>query len=217
MENNRTENGRCVICAAGPVARPDGLRDLLCPGDFVIAADGGLRLAEALGLKPDLIVADFDSSPRSLAEQTDAPITLLPVKKNDTDVMAAARIAFQKGFREALLLGATGGRLDHTMANLAVVLFLVKNGVRTVLADETNRLEMLLPGSYTVRPAAGFHLSLLPYAGNAEGVTVKNAEYELCGAKLTPDFPLGVSNEFLNLPVEISFESGILMRILSKD
>lgn len=136
LESQKAESRRCVICAAGPVVNPDSLRDLLHTGDFIIAADGGLKLIKDLGLKPDLIVADFDSAPRSLAEKTNVPITLLPVKKDDTDTMAAARIAVQKGFREVLLLGATGGRLDHTLSNLAVVLYLIKCGVRTVLADE---------------------------------------------------------------------------------
>lgn len=213
----KQKSNRCVICAAGPVENADNLRELIQDRDWVIAADGGLHLTERLEIKPNFIVADFDSASRSDADKTEAPVALLPVKKNDTDTMAAARIAVERGFREVLLLGATGGRLDHTLSNLAVMLYLIKCGVKTVLADEKNKLEMVLPGQYSIEPANGTHLSLLPYAGNVENITVKHVEYELNHAELTPDFPLGVSNEFVGVPVEISFESGILMIILSKD
>jgi thiamine pyrophosphokinase len=208
---------RCVICAAGPVSDIEKLRPLLRRDDWVMAADGGIRLANRLGLSIDHIIADFDSVEREEAKGTGAAISELPVKKNDTDTMAAARLGLQKGFRDFLILGGSGGRMDHTMANLAVMMFLIKNGARAVLADENNMVEMLLPGRRIVEPAENARLSLLPYAGQVSGLYVRNAEYELENATLTPDFPLGVSNEFKDRPVEISFTKGILMIFISKD
>lgn len=210
---------RCVICAAGPVGDAAPLRALLRPEDRVVAADGGLRLAERLGVRPVRLVADFDSLPE-MKEPAEFPVKRLPEQKDDTDTLAAARWGLGEGYRDFLLLGATGGRLDHTVANLAVLLFLLRAGARARLADEWTLAEMLLPGAYTAAPLPGAHLSLLPYAGAVRGLTVTNAAYPLQNADLTPDFPLGISNEFggpAGEPVGISFAKGILLAFLSHD
>lgn len=93
------EQRRCVICAAGPVGNAEALRPLLRPDDWVIAADGGVSLARRLGLTPSLLVADFDSSRRpdegltgENAGGVGVPVASLPVKKDDTDTMAAAAL-----------------------------------------------------------------------------------------------------------------------------
>lgn len=208
---------RCVICAAGPTARAEELRPLLRSDDWVIAADGGLALARSLGVTPSVLVADFDSADREDAESLSAAVVELPVHKDDTDTMAAARIALEKGCGEVLILGGTGGRLDHTMANLAVLLYLKRRGVRAVLADEHVRAEMLLPGRHRIEPAEGWKFSLFAYGGSVSGLFLKNAEYPLENAVLTPDFPLGISNEFGDKTVELRFEQGILLFFLSKD
>ncbi|MDD3692352.1 MAG: thiamine diphosphokinase [Oscillospiraceae bacterium] len=209
---------RCVICGAGPVNNAGALLPLLRPQDFIIAADKGLRLIERLKLNPDLIVADFDSLQRKRAMRYQVPVVELPVKKDDTDTMAAARLGLERGFKDFLLLGASGGRLDHTMANFAVMLFLLRHGAKAMLADEKNIVRMVLPGRVVIEPVENSNLSLLAYAGDVCGLSVRHAVYELENAVLTPDFPLGVSNSFKdNANVEITFRQGILIIIISKD
>jgi thiamine pyrophosphokinase len=143
---------RCVICSAGPVADAECLKPLLREDDFFIAADGGLRLAEKLGVNVGQIIADFDSLPEEQALKADTPVFALPVKKNDTDTMAAAREGIKRGYHEFLLLGASGGRLDHTMANFAVMLYLIRHNAKAMLADEQNLVEMILPGRTVIVP-----------------------------------------------------------------
>lgn len=216
MEKRQSEAGaRCVLLSAGPVADLEALRSLLRPDDVYLAADGGLRLAQALGVEPALLVADFDSLSEDAA--ADLPVRRFPTHKDVTDTMAAAQIGLEMGYREFLLLGATGGRLDHTMANVAVLLYLHNRGAHAVLADEHNRLELRGPGTFRVAEEPGCKLSLLPYAGDVTGITLHNAVYPLHEATLTPDDPLGVSNAFAGGDVEITFQSGILMIFLSKD
>ena len=207
---------RCVILAAGPVDEPDRLRPLLRADDWFIAADGGGRLAAALGVKPAVLVADFDSSaPPDTGGDTE--IVRLPMEKDWTDTQAAAMLALDRGYRDFLLLGCTGGRLDHTLANIAVLLYLLRRGADALMADERNFLRLYGPGRYRVERRAGYKLSLFPYGGEVEGITVKNVRYPLEKARLTPDNSLGVSNEFLENPAEISFDKGVLMVFLSKD
>lgn len=209
---------RCVICGAGPVNDAGVLRSLLRPQDFIIAADKGLELIERLKLNPDLIVADFDSLNKNSAMSYQVPIVELPVRKDDTDTMAAARLGLERGYKDFLLLGASGGRLDHTLGNFALMLFLLRHGAQAMLADEKNIVKMMLPGRVVIEPVENSNLSLLAYAGDVCGLNIFNAEYELENAVLTPDFPLGVSNCFKNSDnVEITFDNGVLIIIISKD
>ena len=105
---------RCVILSACPVS-PE-LKRLLRPEDFIIACDAGYRNCEPLGCKPNIIVGDFDTAPCPAQEDD---VIILPHVKDDTDTEYAAKLASEKGFDEALLLGVLGGRrLEHTLANL---------------------------------------------------------------------------------------------------
>jgi thiamine pyrophosphokinase len=217
-----------VILGAGPVRDAETLRLLLLPDDWLVAADGGVELAHRLGRTPTLIVADFDSS---IVQMTDSghlndsgrvtgaepEVIRLPTRKDQTDTMEAAQVALERGYTDFLLLGCIGGRFDHTMANLSVLLYLTDHGARAQMADEQNLLEIRFPSAFVVEPRKDRKLSLLPFAGDVSGITVKNAAYPLNNATLTSDFPLGISNEFLDSPVEISFKQGILLTILSKD
>lgn len=208
---------RCVILAAGPVENAEILRPLLRPDDWVIAADGGVHLAGRLGVRPDLIVADFDSAQPGERFPDDVPQIRMPVKKDLTDTMAAAIEGLRRGFRDFLLLGCTGGRLDHMQACISVMFYLLNRGSRAAMADGNNWLELYMPGCFMVEPRKSWKLSLLPYAGDVFGLTVKNAAYPLKNKTLVMEDPLGISNEFLEGPVEISFRKGILMVFLSKD
>ena len=133
---------RAVILSAVPVAA--ALGRYVQPGDFIVACDAGYRNAARLGLQPDLIVGDFDSAPQpKTAQET----IVLPHVKDDTDTQYAARWLLEQGYDEITLLGALGGaRLEHTLANLATGLYLAKNGVSVLLADERSELRFLTPG-----------------------------------------------------------------------
>ena len=116
-----------------------------------------------------------------------------------------------------LFRSASGGRLDHTFANFSVMLYLLKNGAKAVLADEQNTAQMFLPGTAYIEPVAGAFFSLLPFSGPVSGLTIRNASYEIRDYTLTPDSTLGVSNEFVGKTVEISFNQGILLIFISTD
>ena len=121
---------RCVIISACPVSA--SLASALRPGDTIIACDAGYRNCAPLHCRPDIIVGDFDTAPCPAQEGDDTII--LPHVKDDTDTEYAAKLASEKGFDEALLLGVLGGRrLEHTLANLCTGLGLEQRGVRATL------------------------------------------------------------------------------------
>ncbi len=205
---------RCVIVGASPFTDAALLKRHLDKDDYIIAADGGLRLLEAMGIAPHAVIGDFDSA--ACPKDTAVPIKLLPTHKDDTDVFAAAKEALSLGYREFLLLGCLGGRLDHTVSNLFLLRFLHENGARGVLVDECHEVHLLANGTHTVPLASGWYFSLLPYGGNAEGVSIDGAEYPLENAVLDTCFPLGVSNGFLENDVVITVKTGFLLLILAK-
>lgn len=155
---------RAVILSAVPVST--ALCRYVQPGDFVVACDAGYRNAERLDLRPDLIVGDFDSAPQP---KTEHETIVLPHVKDDTDTQYAAHWLLEHGYDEITLLGALGGaRLEHTLANLATGLYLAKNGVNVLLANERSELRYLVPGR-ELFAAQGLEVSLpFPDGGSAD-------------------------------------------------
>lgn len=209
-----TEEKRCVIFAAGPVEAPERLRELWTPrpDDFVIAADGGLRNAAILGVKPDAVMGDMDSLAES---EVPKGAKLFPVRKDDTDTMLAVKTGIEKGCKEFLFFGALGGRLDHAFANIQTLAFLLDQGCRGTLLDGRHLCTMVRNGSITLNSPFQ-HLSVFSYSDQCLGVSESGVSYTLSGAELTSSFPLGVSNH--QLPGEkavISVEEGTLLLILS--
>ena len=181
---------RCVIVGGAPIERAEELRAYLRADDYMVYCDCGLRHEKALGRAPDLIVGDFDSheDPHAAAETI-----VLPRVKDDTDSFFAAKEALHRGFRDFLLLGMTGARLDHTLGNLAVALMLEEAGARALIVDAYSEMEFVSDEADVSDAFAYF--SLLPYGGAAEGVTITGAKFPLAGARLAPSSSLGVSNE----------------------
>ena len=146
---------RAVILSAVPVST--ALCRYVQPGDFVVACDAGYRNAKRLDLRPDLIVGDFDSAPQP---KTEHETIVLPHVKDDTDTQYAAHWLLEHSYDEITLLGALGGaRLEHTLANLATGLYLAKNGVNVLLANERSELRYLVPDRGLIA-AQGLEVSL---------------------------------------------------------
>ena len=184
---------RCVIVGGAEIRRPEAVRSYLREDDFLVFCDCGLRHAEALGRAPDLIVGDFDSheNPQAAVETI-----VLPHEKDDTDSYSAAKEALRRGFRDFLLLGAVGARLDHTMGNLALALMLDEAGARVRLVDDYSEMEIV--SRETAEVSGRFpYFSLLNLDGSAGKVTVSGAKYPLRDAAIRCDSSLGVSNEVL--------------------
>lgn len=205
---------RCVIVGAAPFTDAAYLRSYLRADDHLIAADGGSRLIAAMGVRADCVIGDFDSSVRPDDGQA---CTVLPTRKDDTDVLAAVRAALSEGYREFLLLGCMGGRFDHTIANVFVLRFLAEHGAHSMLADERHEVTLLQAGDHMLPDNPGAYFSLLPYGGDAVGVTVRGASYDVENMTLDTVFPIGVSNAFVGKTVHITVEKGFLLLVLAKE
>ncbi len=177
--------------------------------DFVIAADGGLRHVEKIGMRPDLVIGDFDSL--GYVPQCDN-LVRLPIEKDMTDLAAAVDIGRARGYRRFVLLGGTGGRPDHTYANYQLLYDLAAHGEEGYLVGADFSATVIKSGtSLTFDQEFCGTLSVFAVGGKATGVTERGTKYTLEGATLTPENPLGVSNAFIGQKASVSVNEGALL------
>ena len=207
---------RCVVVSAGPVSDPFSLREYLLPDDYIVAADGGWQLALLLGVTPAVLVADFDSMGVP-GIPDDVKVVTLPTEKDVTDTAAAMEIGYEAGCREFLLLGCTGGRLDHQQAAMTSAAEYTRRGCDVTLVDPQNEICLLRPGSYVFPVRPGEKVSLFAFGGPVTGLFAVGLYYELEDFTLSPFDPLCVSNECVEEDACISFKEGILLVYFSRD
>ena len=183
--------------------------------DAIICADGGLLIADKLDLSPTHLIGDYDSMEMPEENQTD--IIKLPMEKDMTDTEAAVDMAVTLGFEHVTVLGGLGGRFDHTMGNLGVMAKYCEELPYLALIDGQNYVRMVGPGHYELPKNPYKYLGVISYGDFAEMVTLRGVKYPLEDHFLTHDTSLGVSNEITSDAAEISFRSGKLLIILSKD
>lgn len=207
---------RCVILSAAPTRDPMVLAGYLLSDDYIVAADGGWQLAMQMGVKPALLVADFDSlGVPAIAD--DVECVALPVEKDVTDTAEAMRLAYDKGYRSFLLVGCTGGRLDHQQAAFTVAADYARKGCDITLVDEQNEIHLLTPGSYVYPACPDEKISLFAFGGEVTGLFIDGLKYSVSDYTLSPYDPLCVSNEWIGEDACLSFKSGVLMLYFSKD
>ena len=197
---------KCVIFCAGEF---DSLALPIDPEDLILAADGGLRHTQTLGLTPDAVLGDFDSL-GFIPENAQ----VFPVEKDDTDALLAVREGLRQGCREFYLYGAMDGtRLDHTIANFQILEFLALRNARGYLIGKEQLATVVRNGSLEFPQEATGILSLFCLGADATGVTLQGLKYPLEQGVLTAGRPLGVSNHFIGEKSVISVENGNLLAI----
>jgi len=209
---------RTVIFANGEVTDPIAVRARLRSGDWLIAADGGLRHLQALGLAPHLLIGDMDSvdpSEREALEQQGTQLLVYPADKNETDLELALLHARAQGARDLLVIGAFGGRLDQTLANIALLAMPELRECSACLTDGRTDA-VLVRGTLRLQGRIGDQISLLPFGQEARGVRTTGLRYSLLGETLQAYRSRGVSNEMIAPATEIALESGLLVCIHSR-
>ncbi len=207
-----TDERPCVIFAAGEL---DAGFDVstYTRGAYIICADGGYDRAIWLGVRPDLFVGDMDSVK---SRPSGCEMVLSPAEKDDTDTMLAVKLAIERGYRSITILGALGGRLDHTLANLQTLVYCAKQGVKARLEGAPDSAFVMIDQTVTLAARQGF-VSVFSVSERCEGVTLQGLKYPLHNATVTNSFPVGVSNEFAGELGVISVEKGCLLVVLSRD
>lgn len=190
--------------------------------EYVIGVDKGLLFLYKHGIKPDYIVGDFDSAPKEVIdyykEDTNIPIREYNPVKDASDTENALRLCVGMRRRNIWILGATGARIDHLMANIQCLKIAREAGAEAVILDSHNRIR-LMDESFVLKreEAYGKYFSLFPLGGTVHDFNIKGASYPLSHHSLTPYDSLCVSNEFAEDEVEITFPFGDVILMETRD
>ena len=202
--------GRCVIVGGADIGNYSFIREQLCADDYVIFCDSGLKHLEQLQVKPSLIVGDFDSHENP---NLDVETIVLPCEKDDTDTVFAVKEAIKRGFDNFLLIGVVGARLDHTLGNVSILLYLDSLGKKGCIIDDYSEMEIVSDKPVSICDQYAF-FSLLNITGCAKGITITGAKYPLADAEISCEYQYGVSNEVLPGNVStVSVKDGRLLLI----
>ena len=213
---------RAILIGAGELesSMAELIKKGMSESDSVIALDGGLAFCAEHGIEPDRIVGDFDSLPaekKELLEKYPQQIIFrLPCEKDDTDTLAAIRMAVELGYENFCIYGGLGGRLSHTMANIQGLMYLKERGLYGVLLGDNRRIFLVKDEGVTLDAQENGYVSVFAYSERTEGVTIRNLKYEVADAELTNVFPIGVSNEFIGKEAEIFVKKGTLLVVIEE-
>ena len=182
-----------MIIGGADIERYDRIHGYLREDDFYICCDSGLKHREKLGIVPNLIVGDFDSYKNP---HMDVKTIILPCEKDDTDTVFAVKEALSRGFQDFLLVGVIGGRLDHTLGNVSLLLMLDAQGKAAMALDDFSEMQIVSDQPAQIEDRYAY-FSLLNISGTAQGITIKNAKYPLAEAEISCEYQYGISNEVL--------------------
>lgn len=188
----------------------------------VIAVDAGLKKARDLDLTVHAAVGDFDSLDKETLEryrrENQIAWDIHKPEKDETDTELAIYTALKSGCDEILLLGAMGGRLDHTLGNLHLLYYCLKQGIPAYMVDKKNRVSVLEKGRTFCRNSQwGKYISFLPLTYEVKGITLTGFKYPLYQKDIIIGPSLCISNEIVEEEAEIAFSQGILICVESKD
>lgn len=175
--------------------------------DYVIAVDGGFATLQKMGIQPDVVIGDFDSLGYEPEEKN---IIKLKPEKDDTDLLYSVAFGEKKGYKRFYIYGGCGGsRISHTIANLQLLSHF--SGLACYLFDKEEVTFLLSNGKVEFAEECQGYLSVFSVSDVSEGVWEQGLKYELENARLTRNYPIGVSNEFLRKKSFVSVEKGELL------
>ena len=201
---------RCVIIGGGDCSA-EILKKNISAEDFIICADSGFDIATESGFAPDLLIGDFDSI-KAIPDNVNK-ITL-PVEKDITDTVAAFNEGVERGFNSFILFGGTGGRFEHTFANISLMANASKSCITFEIVDNKHIFRSITNSSIKIKRKNNQQVSVFAFGDRAFGVTLKGFHYPLWGYTLDPfNGALGTSNDIVEDYGEISVSNGTLIII----
>ena len=184
---------RCVIVGGADIANYDRIKSALSDDDYIVFCDSGLKHLSNLAVVPSLIVGDFDSHENP---HLDFETIILPCEKDDTDTVFAVKEAIKRGYKEFLMIGVVGARLDHTLGNVYILELLDEIGLNGRIIDDYSEMELVTQEPAYVEDSYAY-FSLINITGIAKGITIENAKYLLKDGEIKCGYQYGVSNEVL--------------------
>jgi thiamine pyrophosphokinase len=184
--------------------------------DYIICADGGANHTYNMHIIPDYIVGDLDSVKSEIIDyykNHKVKFEKFPTKKNETDTELCIYLADKLKAKEIHFIGALGGRIDHTIANINLLYYVRQKNIIPRIISEKEQLYIAINEEVIINGNKGDTISVIPTNGNAKGVTLTNLEYPLNNYDMKFYLPLGISNVMLNKECKIKVDDGSLFII----
>lgn len=207
------EQMKCIIISGAPEDDLSYYKKYIDNNSYIICADSGYKKCDVLGINPNLIIGDFDSSRQPKAE---CEIIRLNTHKDDTDTFHCVQVAIKRGYNEITILGGIGSRFDHTYSNILSLNYCFENGIRCRLVNGKNHITVE-NGEFSIVKNDFTYFSVFALFDKCEGVSIKGAEYELDNFTLSPHSQLTQSNAFKENKVDFKIKSGKILLVLSND
>ena len=204
-----------VVVANRPLPDHPEHRAVVDRADLVIAANGGAKSAVDRGWLPDVVVGDMDSVDDATFRRLEArgcEILRFPRAKDETDLELALLEAVRRGAARITVLGALGGRVDHTLANLLLLALPALEGVSVRVLEGDTEIA-LVQDRAEIQGRIGDTVSLIPVSGDAVGITTVGLKWALCDGTLRFGLARGVSNVMTAPSATISLRHGLLLAI----
>jgi len=189
--------------------------------DYVICADGGLEKAANLGVVPNVILGDFDSvDPIVLKKYQSMNIETkkFPAEKDYTDMELSIEFAIEKGYENIVLIGASGSRLDHSMANIMLLEKYFKLGIKIEMIDNNNKIKIISDNTdLYLNNKENYFVSIVPVDDLISGLTLEGFKYPLDEVIVKRGSTLCVSNEIIKNKGRVLLNKGTALLFISKD
>lgn len=212
---------RAIIIANGEIKDFNIVRENLKPHDIIVCCDGGVKYAFQEGLIPHYIIGDLDSSlPQIIQffEMRGVSFKKFPTKKDETDLELSLDFLIGLGVLEILIFGATGNRLDHTLANINLLLKPYISNVKATILNENNKINLIGNNEeFKILANENDLISLIPLTTEVFVEYTEGLEYELKNEKLFIGSSRGVSNSIKSKNCKIKLKEGYLILIQTKD
>lgn len=208
-----------IVIASGAIKEYDYFIRLIRLADKVVAADGGAGHLRKMNIVPDIVIGDLDSMDKEthmFLTQNKIPLITHPVDKNATDTDLAVQWAMENNASSITLLGVTGTRIDHTLANIFLLEKITRAGIDCKIVDDNNEIYLLID-KIELSGEPGEFLSLIPLTRSIEGVTITGVDFPLKNHRIPMGSSLGISNRFTGETAHISIKNGMAIVTKSKD
>ncbi len=206
---------RIVIIANAPMLKLPLYRNLVGDKDLVVCVNGGVRNALALGFEPQIAIGDMDSMEvalRDRLQEEGCRFVEYPSRKDETDLELAVRYALSQGASELIMLGALGGRVDHTLANVMLLALPELERVKVRLVEGDQEV-FLIRDETVIEGQPGDILSLLPLSGDVVGIYTERLAYPLHDGTLKFGAARGVSNSLTAPRARVRVGRGLLLAV----
>ncbi|HGY11080.1 MAG TPA: thiamine diphosphokinase [Desulfobacterales bacterium] len=210
---------KCVIIANGDVEYTNDIISIIRDAQLIISADGGARHLRALNILPHVMIGDFDSilpADKLFFKKKKVEMLTFSSKKDHTDSEICVSWAIDNKATDITLLGVTGTRLDHTLANIFLLKELARENIPARIINKNNEIH-IITDHIELNGQPKDLLSIIPVTQKVTGITLKGLEYPLVNADIKMGSSIGISNTFKGTLATISIKKGILIVIKSKD